>query len=262
MLIDFHTHAFPPQIAGAALQKLSEAAGGLLPNTAGTVDSLKDHMSRAGVDIAVVLSIATNPAQQRKVNDFAIAVNRDPALFAFGSVHPEAPDAPAELERLKEAGIKGIKFHPEYQHFYADEERMKPIYRKISQLGLLTLFHAGQDIGFPPPFHAMPHHLKGALRWLDTPVIAAHWGGMGCSEAVLETLCGENLYFDLSFGYGVIPKPLAQKIIDVHTPDRLLFGSDLPWHTPAMERRLLETLDLSPSDRDKISFRNALQLLR
>lgn len=261
MLIDFHTHAFPSQIAGAALQKLSRSAGGLVPHTAGTVDSLKDHMARAGVDQSVVLSIATNPAQQSKVNDFAMAVNRDPALFAFGSVHPEAEDALSELERLKEAGIKGVKFHPEYQGFYADDERMKPIYRKISQLGLLTLFHAGQDIGFPPPYHAMPEHLKGALRWLDTPVIAAHWGGMGCTQAVLEQLCGENLYFDLSFGYGVIPQPLAQQIIDTHTPDRLLFGSDLPWHSPVMERRLLDTLDLSPTDRDKICYQNAQKLL-
>ena len=261
MLIDFHTHAFPTQIAGAALQKLARSAGGLIPHTAGTVDSLKDHMARAGVDQAVVLSIATNPAQQSKVNDFAMAVNRDPALFAFGSVHPEAEDALAELERLKEAGIKGVKFHPEYQGFYADDERMKPIYRKISQLGLLTLFHAGQDIGFSPPYHAMPEHLKGALRLLDTPVIAAHWGGMGCSEAVVKQLCGENLYFDLSFGYGVIPKPLAQQIIDTHTPDRLLFGSDLPWHSPVMEGRLLDTLDLSPTDRDKICYQNAQKLL-
>ena len=261
MLIDFHTHAFPDQIAPRAIEKLSYDSGGLLPQTDGTLASLKEQLHRDGADMAVVLSIATNPTQQSKVNDFAISLNTQPELFAFGSVHPDAPDALEELERLKAAGIKGIKFHPEYQGFFANEERMKPIYKKISQLGLITLFHAGQDIGFLPPYHAMPEHLLGALRWLDSPVVAAHWGGVNCYEETLRTLCTQNLYFDLSFGYGVIPKKLAQKIIDRHTPDKLLFGSDLPWHRPAWEKRLLDTLELSPEDREKIYWKNAANLL-
>ena len=261
MLIDFHTHAFPEAIAPRAMQNLSYAAGGLKPQTEGTAASLKQRMQCDGVDMAVVLSIATNPAQQTKVNDFAISLNEDPALFAFGSVHPEAPNALEELERIHAAGLKGVKFHPEYQSFYADDEKMKPIYRKISQLGLITLFHAGQDIGFLPPYHAMPEHLLGALKWLEAPVVAAHWGGMGCTQAVLDRLCGENLYFDLSFGYGVIPKMQAQLIVDKHTPDRLLFGSDLPWHRPQWEKRLLDTLELSDSDREKICSGNARRLL-
>ena len=261
MLIDFHTHAFPEQIAPRALQTLSYAAGGLKPQTEGTVASLKEQLKKDGVDLAVVLSIATNPGQQKKVNDFAIAVNEDPMLFAFGSVHPEAEDALEELERIHAAGLKGVKFHPEYQSFYADDEKMKPIYQKISQLGLITLFHAGQDIGFLPPYHAMPEHLLGALKWLDTPVVAAHWGGMGCYQEVIDKLCGTDLYLDLSFGYGLIPKKQAQLILEKHTPDKLLFGSDLPWHRPSWEKRLLDTLELSEGDRDKICFQNAQKLL-
>lgn len=261
MLIDFHTHAFPEQIAPRALQTLSYAAGGLKPQTEGTVASLKEQLKKDGVDLAVVLSIATNPGQQKKVNDFAIAVNEDPMLFAFGSIHPEAEDALEELERIHAAGLKGVKFHPEYQSFYADDEKMKPIYQKISQLGLITLFHAGQDIGFLPPYHAMPEHLLGALKWLDTPVVAAHWGGMGCYQEVIDKLCGTDLYLDLSFGYGLIPKKQAQLILEKHTPDQLLFGSDLPWHRPSWEKRLLDTLELSEGDRDKICFQNAQKLL-
>lgn len=261
MVIDFHTHAFPDAIAPRAMQTLSYAAGGLKPQTEGTVDSLKEQLQTDGVDMAVVLSIATNPTQQKKVNDFAISVNEDPMLFAFGSVHPQAEDALEELERIHTAGLKGVKFHPEYQGFYADDEKMKPIYQKISQLGLITLFHAGQDIGFLPPYHAMPEHLLGALKWLDGPVVAAHWGGMGCHQEVIEKLCGENLYFDLSFGYGLIPKKQAQLIVEKHTPDRLLFGSDLPWHRPVWEKRLLDTLDLSDGDKDKIYYQNARKLL-
>lgn len=262
MLIDFHTHAFPEKIAARAVSSLSREAGGLAPQTDGTVASLKAQMKLDGVDISVVHSIATNPRQQTKVNDFAIEINRDPAIVAFGSVHPDAPDALEELERLAQQGIKGIKLHPEYQGFYADDPRMAPIYKKISQLGLITLFHAGQDYGFPPPYHAMPEHLLGALKWLEGPVVAAHWGGYGCCFEVLEKLCGAPIWFDLSFGYCSMPRATALAIVDKHGPDRLLFASDMPWHRPAWEMRLLNTLDLGEADREKIFFRNALDLLK
>lgn len=261
MLIDFHTHAFPEKIAGRAIASLSREAGGLEPQTDGTLASLKEQMRVDGVDISVVHSIATNPRQMHKVNDFAVEMNSDPAVVAFGSIHPDAPDALEELERIQAAGLKGVKLHPEYQGFYADDEKMKPIYRAISRLGLITLFHAGQDYGFAPPYHCMPRHLLGALKWLDAPVVAAHWGGVGCGVEVLETLCGQDLWFDLSFGYSHMPRQIAQRILDTHGPDRLLFASDMPWHRPAWELRLIHSLDISEADRDKILFRNAQTLL-
>ena len=118
MIIDFHTHAFPEQIAHKAMETLSHASGGLKPQTDGTISSLKEEMKRDGVDISVVHSIATNPKQQKNVNDFAISVNKEPNLYAFGSVHPHSPDALEELERIKEAGIKGVKLHPDFQKFF------------------------------------------------------------------------------------------------------------------------------------------------
>lgn len=261
MLIDFHTHAFPPKLAQRAMGKLSYDVGGLKPQTDGTLAGLKALMDRDGVDLSVVHSIATNPHQMRKVNDYAFEMDRDARIVAFGSVHPDAPDALEELERIRAAGLKGVKLHPEFQGFYADEERMKPIYRKISALGLITLFHAGEDYGYAPPYHAMPEHLKNALRWFDGPVVAAHWGGIGCGAEVLTTLCGENIYFDLSYGYSAMPKPTAQAIVDLHGPDKLLFGSDCPWHRPVWEKRLLDTLDIGAEDREKILWRNAAALL-
>lgn len=261
MLIDFHTHAFPPKLAPRAMATLSRASGGLVPQTDGTPQSLKRKMAADGVDLSVVLSIATNPHQMRKVNDFAMEMNRDASLIAFGSVHPDAPDALEELERIHDAGLRGVKFHPEYQGFYVDEPRMRPIYRKISQLGLITSFHTGLDFAFPPPYHALPDHLLGALKMLDSPVVAAHWGCLDYGPEVLERMCGENMWFDLSYGYNIIARDVAQAIVDKHTPDRLLFASDMPWHRPKWELRLLDTLDISAGDREKICFRNAVSLL-
>ncbi len=261
MVIDFHTHAFPDKIASMAMEKLSFVSGGLKPQTDGTLKSLKEELAKDEVDIAVVQSIATNPNQMENVNNFAHELNKDSKIYAFGSVHPDAPDALLELERIKDMGLKGVKFHPEYQSFYVDDEKMKPIYKKISSLGLITLFHAGHDYGFGMPYHCMPDNILGALKWFDSPVIAAHWGGVGCGEEVIKKLAGKDIWFDLSFGYGAMPKSFAQEIVDRHTPQRLLFGSDMPWHRPSWERRLIETLDISKEDKEKIYYKNAASLL-
>ena len=261
MIIDFHTHAFPDKISSVAMEKLSFAGGGLEPQSNGTVSSLKEEMKKDGVDISVVLSIATNPNQQTNVNNFANDINDKKSIFAFGSVHPDSENALEELERIKDMGLKGVKFHPEYQKFYVDDEKMKPIYKKISSLGLITVFHAGYDYGYPPPYHCMPEHLLGALKWFDSPVIAAHWGGVDCGVEVIDKLCGMDVWFDLSYGYSNMPKAIAQEILNKHTPDRLLFASDMPWHRPQWEMRLIESLDISKEDKDKIYYKNGMKLL-
>lgn len=261
MLIDFHTHCFPEKIAARAIEKLSFVSGGLKYHTDGTVGGLRERMGKDGVTKSVVLSIATNAHQQASVNDFAAAINNQTDIFAFGSVFPDAPDALEELCRIKELGLKGVKLHPDYQGFFVDDEKMIPIYKKISQLGLITVFHAGLDYGFPPPYGATPERLIKALKHFDTPVIAAHWGGVNCAEGVIEHLCGTDIYFDTSFGYSMMPKYYAEKILEKHGTERLLFGTDTPWHTANMEMRLLNSLGLGTDEMDKITHKNAQKLL-
>ncbi len=261
MLIDFHTHCFPDKIAEKALTRLSFASGGMIPSTDGTSAGLLSLMDEQGVDISVVLNIATNAGQQRNVNDFAASINSD-RLVAFGSVYPVSPDALWELDRIHDMGLVGVKLHPDYQDFSVDDPKMRPLYQKIASLGLITVFHAGLDYGFSPPYGATPEKLARALPWFEgAPVVAAHFGGLGCAEGVLEHLCGKEIYFDTSFGCGQMPRYYAETIIKKHGADKILFGTDCPWHTAMLEKRLLDTLDLTETEREKILFGNAKKLL-
>lgn len=262
MLIDFHTHCFPDKLAPRAIETLSRESGGLEPFTDGTVSSLLEQMKLSGVDRSVVLSIATNTRQQKSVNDFAVSINKE-NITAFGSVHPDSPDVFEELERIASLGLKGVKFHPEYQGFFIDEPRMRPIYRKIADLDLITVFHAGRDIGFDTPCHCSPQAIAAALPYFNgAPVIAAHWGGWSYWYGVIDELCGKNIYFDTSFGYGTIPRPVVKRIIKLHGADRILFGTDIPWHCVKWELNLLNSFDLNDNDMDKILWKNACNLLR
>ena len=260
-LVDFHTHCFPDAIAERAVEKLAHDSGGLIPYTDGTVTGLEKSMGQNVVSLSVVLSIATNAHQQKKVNDFAASINNRSGICAFGSVFPDAPDALYELERIKSLGLKGVKLHPEYQQFYADDEKMKPLYKKISELGLITVFHAGQDYGYPAPFHCMPDNLANALKWFNSPVVAAHFGGLGCSYEVTEKLCGLDVYFDTACCCGRIPRDAALKIVEKHTSKKILFGTDCPWSNASIEMRLIDSLGLSEYEKNDICFLNAQKLL-
>ena len=260
MLVDFHTHCFPGKIAARAMETLSRESA-LVPPLDCTAENMIESMHKDGVDLSVVLNIATNPRQQTSVNNFAEELCGREGLVAFGSVHPDSENALEELERIKDLGLKGVKLHPEYQNFYVDDEKMKPIYKKISSLGLITVFHAGVDYGFAAPYKCMPENMARALKWFDSPVVAAHFGGIMCHEQVLKYLCGLPIYFDTSFSYGAVALPMVRKIAEKHGADKILFGSDSPWHRPSEDMRIIDHMELSPEDREKILWKNAVKLL-
>lgn len=262
MIIDFHVHAFPDALAAKALPLLSKCSGGVKPNYDATISGLESYLAKNNVDYAVVLNIATNPHQERKVNDFAISLLEKKNIIPFGSVHPDSPNALSELERLAKAGIRGIKLHPDYQHFFVDDEKMFPIYKKIAELGFITVFHAGVDIGYPKPVHCTPERLLRVLDLFDdAPVVAAHFGGWLLWDSVLEDLCGTKVYLDTAFSSGKMPPDYAKELIKSHGADKVLLGSDMPWSDTLDEVRFVQSLDLSAEDEEKILSNNAKRLL-
>lgn len=262
MIIDFHVHAFPDALAAKALPLLSKCSGGVKPNYDATISGLESYLAKNNVDYAVVLNIATNPHQEKKVNDFAISLLEKKNIIPFGSVHSDSPNALSELERLAKAGIRGIKLHPDYQHFFVDDEKMFPIYKKIAELGFITVFHAGVDIGYPKPVHCTPERLLRVLDLIDdAPVVAAHFGGWLLWDSVLEDLCGTKVYLDTAFSSGKMPPDYAKELIKAHGADKVLLGSDMPWSDTLDEVRFVQSLDLSAEDEEKILSNNAKRLL-
>lgn len=258
--IDFHTHIFPEDIAPYALMKLSEGGGGLPCHTYGTPRSLIESMMGSGIEYSVAMNIATTPEQQHNVNDFAAYVNGED-IVCFGSVHPDAPDALSELDRIRELGLVGVKFHLDCQGFEYDHPALKKIYEKIVRLGLMVCFHTGWDLS-TGKCSLTPANLLKTLPMLEgVPVIAAHFGAYGMLDKSFSKLCGQDLFFDTSFSCGRVPLPLAEKIIKKHGADRILFGTDSPWGKPQDEIKFIELLHIQEEDKEKIFFRNAEKLL-
>ena len=264
MIIDFHCHAFPDFLASRAIPMLAEKAG-LVAQFDGTVSGLADKMEQAGVARAVVLSIATKPTQEKSVNNFAISLAEDQRFIPFGSVYPGSDTALSELERIKHAGIRGIKLHPEYQSFQVDDPIAAPIYEACGRLGLIVLLHAGGDAGYAPPYHSDPQSIREtATRFPNTTFVAAHFGSYDMWDDVYQNLCGiSNLYLDTSMCNTAkkIDRELARKIVDRHGVDKILFGTDMPWENYETAKALIQSLGLSQQEQSAVFSGNAIRLL-
>lgn len=261
MIIDMHVHIFPEAIAQRAVETLASKCKET-PYHYGRESQLLELMADAGVDLSVVQCIATNPAQTRKVNDYAIRVAEHPRLIPFGSIHPEFPLWKQELHRLKAAGVTGIKLHPDYQNFFIDEERMLPIYREIISLEMTLLFHAGVDIGMPEPVHCTPERISHVLEEFEGyPVVFAHMGGYDMWDSVERYLAGKRIYLDTSYAIDKMDPEQAARLIEKHGSDRILFGSDSPWGLQSQQISYLNGMPLSQTQKENIFWKNARSLL-
>ena len=264
MLIDFHTHTFPDKIAPAALKELSERSG-IRPHTDGTVQGLKDAMKRDGVDISVVLPVATNPAQVEKINRRALetnAVSGETGIISFGAMHPDFSDYKSELKWLKDHGFKGIKLHPDYQSRLVDDPVMLNIIAEAERLELYTTIHAGIDIGYPDDVHCPTTRTRHMVDMLHpTHVILAHTGGWKQWDQVIELLTDPALYFDISFSLGVITPEQFMTILSQHGSDHLLFGTDTPWDTAVHTLEELKKLPLTQEQLDDICYKTGSRIL-
>ena len=280
MVIDFHTHAFPEAIAASTLKKLSGMSHSA-PFTDGTETGLSASMAGAGVDLSIVLPVATSPRQVPRINDAAARTNQRTAetgLFSFGCIHPDYEDWRTELDRIAALGLKGVKLHPVYQGVDLDDPRYLRILTRAGELGLVVVTHAGADIGFPGAEHCMPAVVRRAVEQAGpVTLVAAHMGGWKRWEEAAEQLVDLPVYLDTSFSIGSI-RPLDDgyyapeelQLLDQEQfiqmvrrfgAQRILFGTDSPWSGQRESVDWIRALPLTREEKEAILSGNARRLL-
>jgi uncharacterized protein len=156
------------------------------------LDRLVSYVEGSELDRAVLLALDAvhdgggqadwGRTQTYVSNDYVhSACKRYPEHFLFGaSVHPQRKDALAELERVRENGAVLVKLLPNSQGFDPADEKLVPYWRKMSDLGLVLLIHAGFEHTITPIDQSLgnPDLLKPVL---DTglTVVVAHGGTAG-----------------------------------------------------------------------------------
>lgn len=275
MIIDFHTHTFPDKVAAAAIPKM-EQAGHCKAFLPGTVDALKYSMAKAGIDRSVLLPVATNPLKVSSINDLSMEKNGKEGLIWFGCIHPDQPDWSEELARIAAGGLQGIKIHPQYQGVDFDDDRYLRILARAAELGLWTVTHAGDDIGFPGVVRVSPEMVLNAIKQVgNVPLILAHMGGWKNWERV-EMLAETGVYLDTAFSLGSITSPDDYyteeqarmldgerfcQIVRAFGSKRVLFGTDSPWADQQQSLADLRALPLTAQEKENILGKNAVRIL-
>jgi predicted TIM-barrel fold metal-dependent hydrolase len=260
-IIDFHTHAFPDDLAEKALQSLHENSGDYQAYHDGTIAGLLKSMDRAGIEKAVVASIATKPEQVPKITRWSIGIQSD-RIIPFPSLHPLFKDFSDELRKIKDAGLKGIKLHPMYQEFTIDDPALFPLYGAVAENGLILLFHAGRDIAYPGNHQADPVRiLKVHREFPALTMVASHLGGWQTWEEVIENLLGRPIYFETSFAIREADPAVFRRILENHPEDYFLFGTDSPWLDQKEELDAWKVFDIPDTFKEKIFYKNAEKLL-
>lgn len=259
-IIDFHTHAFPDDLAERAISAL-ESECTVTTKIGGTVGDLIKSMDHAGIDASVVCSIATRPKQFTSILEWSNSIRSD-RIIPFPSIHPDDPQAVERIRIIRDEGFKGVKLHPYYQQFKLDEPRMFDIYSALSDCDLILLPHTGFDIAFPFDPIADPQRILNVLAaFPDLTLVASHCGAWRDWDRAAELLLGRAVYMDISMSLEFMNAETARKFLTQHDKKYLLFGTDSPW---AAQDDILDRLRAFNLDDDRmahICHRNAERLL-
>jgi predicted TIM-barrel fold metal-dependent hydrolase len=254
-IIDIHAHAFPEEIAWKAVKHIGSHYS-INMYGKGIISDLMESAERSGVDYMVIHSTATKATQVKNVNDW-VAAHAKGKFIGFGTLHPDMDDIEGEFERIISLGLKGIKLHPDFQGFDADDAKMDRIYSLIENR-LPLLIHAGDE----NLDSSSPQRLSNVLeKFPGLTMIAAHLGGFKNWNEAMDCLIGKNLYLDTSSAIQYLDKDFAVRIIKTHGTDKVVFGTDYPSMYHQMELEAFHKLDLNDQEKEDILYNNAARLL-
>lgn len=271
MIIDVHTHIYPPKIAKKAIEKL-EKCSGVPANTNGLREGLLCSMKEAGIDYSLLLPVATSSKQVDTINEEAAQTNAQAyktGLYSFGAIHPQTENYKEVLRRIKDSGLKGVKLHPDYQEAFFNDIRYKRIVEEATKLDLYMMVHAGEDIGLPTPIHCRPEHVVEVVKETGTDkLILAHMGGWRLWEEVQQQLLELPLFFDTSFSEnyikgvsGLLDELSFVALVRAMGADRVLFGTDSPWSSQKQAVEWMNATSLTKEEKEMIFSGNFMRIL-
>ena len=277
MIVDFHTHVFPPQLKEQRESYLERdtTLADLYRNPKAkmaTAEDLIQAMDDDGVDLSVVLGIGwTDDGLAREANDYVIdSVRRYPdRLAGFAGVNPSWGEAAArEADRCARSGLSGIgELHPDSQSFdLGDPTTMTPLMEAVREHGLVVTTHSSEPVGhsYAGKGRTGPEVLMRFVHsFSDVSVVCAHWGGGLPFYALMPEVRADlsNVYFDTAASPFLYSPGVWPAVASLIGADKILLGSDYPLLRAARLLREIEGSALSPEERERVTGRNAADLL-
>lgn len=265
-IIDAHCHIFPDRIAEKATKSTDSFygisdLGYKTSDYIGNVRTLLAQCRARNIYKCVVNSVATTAHQVKSINEYiASEVSLHPDKFiGLGAMHPESENHEAEADFIIDAGLFGVKLHPDIQNFKIDSEKSLKMFEVCEKKHLPVLIHTG-DSRFD---NSNPNRVAPVLeRFPNLVVIGAHLGGWSVwKEAAQKLSKFENFYVDTSSSFYALKKEDAKAIIETYGTNKVIFGTDFPMWPAKDETEYILSLSFSESALQDIFHNNILKAL-
>lgn len=276
MLLDVHTHVFPPDVIKKINKYLEKDEFLNLicsspKNKYATVEDLLAEMDKSGVDMAAISGFAAvDPGLCREMNDYVLdAASRNPRRFLpMAVVSPSAPGMEREIDRCGDLGAVGVgELFPWGQQFDLSGKEAGKLASLCIERTLPLLLHINEIVG---------HYYAGkgdvsvveaaefAGGHPELTIIYAHWGGGLLFYELMPEMRGQlqKVYYDTAAGPFLYDKSIYRVAREIGILDKILLGSDYPLITQRRYLRELRESGLDPAEMEMICGKNALQLFR
>ncbi len=281
-IFDSHAHLYSPSVI-ASVRNRDGLANSLCLNVEDATSrtdkfALKKECATAGVQTCLLLPTA--PAQKvTEVNDlFIAAVQGEDTLLTAGTLHPSAADQDKELERLSSLGIRALKLCTFSQGFDLEASATLRLFDMVRAhnisdkprfyVVLDTFYQADIYFGAAKDFITTPKKLAQlASAFPEINFVGAHMGGLSAPFCEIEEYLKPrtNMYLDTSNAAQMLARDEFLRLVHLHGPDHILFGTDWPWFGHQDEiarlRELLQTGGLSAQEQDCIFSGNIHKLI-
>lgn len=244
MIVDFHTHIFPPEVIARRAEFsardawLEELYGNPKAKMA-TAEDLLVSMDADGVDVSVTFPFGwRDPGLAEECNSYVLQAMREypGRIIGLAAIQPLAGRrALAELERCARAGMPGFgELMPHGQGYrLSDTALLAPLVEVALDLGMFALTHTSEPVGhqYPGKGDVTPQELEAfVLAFPQLRVVAAHWGGgFPLYELMPEVRAASaNVWYDSAASLYLYEPGIFTSVARIAGPHKLLWGSDFP----------------------------------
>jgi predicted TIM-barrel fold metal-dependent hydrolase len=215
-------------------------------------------MDEAGVERSAVMTLSDLPGHNpRGLELIAEACHSYPdRLHGFVRLNPAYLETSRQLlkQAITELGFKGLKLHPVSTLQHPGGAATIDLVRYAGELGVPTLFHCGDE-----PLSTPLSIAQTAAACPDAIIILGHMGGYFHVDEALEVA---ERFPNIVLETSAMPYPDK-----IHTAvarigaERVVFGSDGPVSSPALERQKVVIASLGAGPAGLVLGGNAEKLL-
>lgn len=273
MIIDFHTHIFPPEVRERREEycrrdsTFAEMYADPKAKVA-TAEELLASMERSGVDVSVALGFAWREHEPCvRHNDYLLesAAKSGGRIVPFATVNMADDAAEEEIARCVKAGARGLgELRPESQGWKLNGDPGARLASAAREDGLVLLFHVTEVGGHEYPGKeglSLGAFYRFALEHTEVTIVGAHLAGglpfaMPEAPQVSLTACA-----DTAARRFLYPDTAYRDAIERWGAERLLLGSDCPLVSQWAQVEEVRTLVEGEKSRSLVLGGNAARIL-